>query len=221
MADAITDQTRVIFIANPNNPTGTMVTKTETEKLMARVPDNVLVVFDEAYYEYVDRSDYPQTLPYIHEGRNVIITRTFSKIYGLAGMRIGYGLAKPDIIETMNRVRQPFNCNLVAQAAARAALKDAEHVRRSQEVNAIGKAFLYEALDQMGLAYVESEGNFILVHFDRSGGEISDALMQKGVIVRPVAGYGFPNSIRVTIGTPEENERFVKGLKAVLEDTCR
>ena len=216
MADAITDQTRVIFIANPNNPTGTMVTKTETEKLMARVPDDVLVVFDEAYYEYVDRPDYPQTLPYIHEGRNVIITRTFSKIYGLAGMRIGYGLAKPDIIETMNRVRQPFNCNLVAQAAARAALKDTEHVRRSQEVNAIGKTYLYEALDQMGLAYVESEGNFILVHFDRSGGEISDALMQKGVIVRPVAGYGFPNSIRVTIGTPEENERFVKGLKAVL-----
>ena len=218
MADAITDQTRVIFIANPNNPTGTMVTRTATEKLMARVPDDVLVVFDEAYYEYVDRSDYPQTLPYLHEGRNVIITRTFSKIYGLAGMRIGYGLAKPDIIETMNRVRQPFNCNLVAQAAARAALKDSEHVRRSQEVNAIGKAFLYEALNQMGLEYVESEGNFILVHFDRSGGEISDALMRKGVIVRPVAGYGFPNSIRVTIGTPEENERFVKGLKAVLEE---
>ena len=203
----------------PEQPNGTMVTKTETEKLMARVPDDVLVVFDEAYYEYVDRPDYPQTLPYIHEGRNVIITRTFSKIYGLAGMRIGYGLAKPDIIETMNRVRQPFNCNLVAQAAARAALKDAEHVRRSQEVNAIGKTYLYEALDQMGLAYVESEGNFILVHFDRSGGELSDALMQKGVIVRPVAGYGFPNSIRVTIGTPEENERFVKGLKAVLGNT--
>ena len=219
MADAITDQTRVIFIANPNNPTGTMVTKTATEKLMARVPDDVLVVFDEAYYEYVDRLDYPQTLPYIHEGRNVIITRTFSKIYGLAGMRIGYGLAKPDIIETMNRVRQPFNCNLIAQAAARAALKDAKHVRRSQEVNAIGKAFLYEALDQLQLEYVESEGNFILVHFDRSGDEIADALMRKGVIVRPVAGYGFPNSIRVTIGTSEENERFVQGLKAVLGDT--
>ena len=216
MADAITDQTRVIFIANPNNPTGTMVTKTETEKLMARVPDDVLVVFDEAYYEYVDRPDYPETLPYVHEGRNVIITRTFSKIYGLAGMRIGYGLAKPDIIETMNRVRQPFNCNLVAQAAARAALKDVEHVRRSQEVNAAGKAVLYEALEQMELEYVESEGNFILVHFDRPGDEVSDALMQKGVIVRPVAGYGFPNSIRVTIGTPEENERFVTGLKAVL-----
>lgn len=218
MADAITDQTRVIFIANPNNPTGTTVTKTEIEKLMARVPDDVLVVFDEAYYEYVDRPDYPQTLPYIHERPNVIITRTFSKIYGLAGMRIGYGLAKPDIIETMNRVRQPFNCNLVAQAAARAALKDAAHVRRSQEVNTIGKAFLYEALDQMELAYVESEGNFILVHSDCSGSKVSDALMRKGVIVRPVAGYGFPKSIRVTIGTPEENERFVKELKAVLGD---
>ena len=216
MADAVTAQTRVVFIANPNNPTGTMVTKTETEKFMARVPNDVLVVFDEAYYEYVDRPDYPQTLPYVHEGRNVIITRTFSKIYGLAGMRIGYGLAKPDIIETMNRVRQPFNCNLVAQAAARAALKDIEHVRRSQEINAAGKAYLYEALDQMGLKYVESEGNFILVHFDQSGQEVSDALMRKGVIVRPVAGYGFPNSIRVTIGKPEENERFVTALKAVL-----
>ncbi|MBI1923546.1 histidinol-phosphate transaminase, partial [Candidatus Poribacteria bacterium] len=216
MADAITDQTKVIFIANPNNPTGTMVTKDQTEKLMERVPEGVLVVFDEAYYEYVERPDYPQTLPYIHERRNVIITRTFSKIYGLAGLRIGYGVAKPEIIEMMNRVRQPFNCNSVAQAAARAALKDGEHVRRSRHVNAAGKVYLYNALDRMGLEYIESEGNFILVHLAQSGQEIANALMRKGVIVRPVAGYGFPNSIRVTIGTPEENERFVRSLREVL-----
>ena len=218
MADVVTDQTRVIFIANPNNPTGTIVTKDQTERFMQCVPDDVLVVFDEAYYEYIDRPDYPHTLPYIHEGRNVIITRTFSKIYGLAGLRIGYGIAKPEIIEMMNRVRQPFNCNLIAQAAARAALKDAEHVHRSRQINVSGKAYLYEALDQMGLAYVESDGNFILVHFDQSGQEITDALMRTGVIVRPVAGYGFPNSIRVTIGTPEENERFVRALKDVMRD---
>ncbi|MCZ6679565.1 MAG: histidinol-phosphate transaminase [Candidatus Poribacteria bacterium] len=218
MADAITDKTRLIFIANPNNPTGTMVTKEQTKRFMEQVPEDVLVIFDEAYYEYVGRLDYPQTLPYVEEGRNVIITRTFSKIYGLAGMRIGYGIAKPELIETMNRVRQPFNCNSVAQAAARAALKDVEHVHRSQRLNASGKVYLYESLDQMGLGYVESEGNFILVHFDQSGQEIADALMQKGVIVRPVAGYGFPNSIRVTIGKPEENERFVNTLKEVMSE---
>ena len=218
MADAITNRTRVIFIANPNNPTGTMVTTDETEEFMARVSENVLVVFDEAYYEYVDRPDYPQTLPYVHDGGNVIITRTFSKIYGLAGIRIGYGIAKPEIIEMMNRVRQPFNCNLVAQAAARAALRDVEHVHQSQQLNASGKVYLYNALDQMGIEYVESEGNFILVHFEQSGQEIADVLMQEGVIVRPVAGYGFPNAVRVTIGTPAENERFVKTLKAVIHE---
>ena len=218
MADAITDRTKVIFIANPNNPTGTMVTKDETERFMKRVPDHVLVAFDEAYYEYVDRSDYPQTLPYVYEKRNVIITRTFSKIYGLAGLRVGYAIAKPEIIETMNRVRQPFNCNSLAQVAARAALKDVEHVRRSQQINAIGKAYLYDAMNELGLEYVESEGNFILVHFDRVGQEVADALMRKGIIVRPVAGYGFPNSVRVTIGVPDENARFVRALNEVLKD---
>ena len=216
MADAITDATKVIFIANPNNPTGTMVTKDETERLMARVPDDVLVVFDEAYYEYVERPDYPQTLPYVEEGRNVIITRTFSKIYGLAGLRIGYGIAKPETIEMMNRVRQPFNCNLIAQAAGRAALNDADHVRRSLELNAVGKAYLYERLARFGLEYVETEGNFILVELGRSGQEVTDALMRKGVIVRPMAAYGFPDAVRVTIGKSDENKRFIAALQEVL-----
>ena len=215
MAAAITSKTKVIFVANPNNPTGTMVTAAETAAFMERVPDDVLVVFDEAYYEYVERSDYPQMLPYVLEGRNFIITRTFSKIYGLAGLRIGYGIAPPPLIETLNRVRQPFNCSLVGQAAARAALKDTAHVTRSREQNAIGKAFLYDAFDGMGLRYVESEGNFILLHLDQSGTDIADGLLKEGVIVRPIAGYGYPNAVRVTIGTEEENKKFIAALKIV------
>ena len=215
MAGAITDKTKVIFIANPNNPTGTMVTADETVAFMELVPDDVLVVFDEAYYEYVLRSDYPQTLPYVLEGRNFIITRTFSKIYGLAGLRIGYGIAPPALIETLNRVRQPFNCSLVGQAAARAALKDTDHVTKSQASNAAGKAFLYEAFDDMGLRYTRTEGNFIMLHLEQLGTDVADALLQKGIIVRPIAGYGYPSAVRVTIGTQQENERFIAALRVV------
>jgi histidinol-phosphate aminotransferase len=215
MAAAITDKTKVIFVANPNNPTGTMVTADETAAFMERVPDDVLVVFDEAYYEYVDRSDYPQTLPYVLAGRNFIITRTFSKIYGLAGLRIGYGIASPPLIETLNRVRQPFNCSLVGQAAARAALKDTAHVTRSREENSIGKAFLYDAFDNMGLRYVESEGNFIMLHLEQAGADVADALLKQGVIVRPIGGYGYPNAVRVTIGTQPENKKFITALGVV------
>ena len=213
MAAAITDKTKVIFIANPNNPTGTMVTANETAAFMERVPEDVLVVFDEAYYEYVARSDYPQTLPYVLEGRNFIITRTFSKIYGLAGLRIGYGIAPPPLVEMLNRVRQPFNCSLVGQAAARAALKDTAHVKESQENNTSGKVFLYKAFDSMGLRYIETEGNFIMLHVEQSGAEITDALLKQGVIVRPMAGYGYPYAVRVTIGTQAENERLIKALE--------
>ncbi|RKU23368.1 histidinol-phosphate transaminase [Candidatus Poribacteria bacterium] len=215
MAAAITDKTKVIFVANPNNPTGTMVTADETAAFIEQVPENVLVVFDEAYYEYVARSDYPQTLPYVLEGRNFIITRTFSKIYGLAGLRIGYGIAPPTLVETLNRVRQPFNCSLVGQAAARAALKDTDHVTKSQKSNAVGKTFLYKAFDDMRLGYIRTEGNFIMLHVEPSGAEITDALLKQGVIVRPMAGYGYPNTVRVTIGTQQENERFITALKVV------
>ena len=215
MAAAITDKTKVIFVANPNNPTGTMVTADETTAFMEQVPNDVLVVFDEAYYEYVARPDYPQTLPYVLKERNFIITRTFSKIYGLAGLRVGYGIAPPAFVETLNRVRQPFNCSLVAQAAAQAALQDTDHVTESQKSNAVGKAFLYKAFDDMRLRYVKTEGNFIMLHVEQSGANIADALLKQGVIVRPIAGYGYPNSIRVTIGTQQENERFITALKVV------
>lgn len=215
MAAAITDKTKVIFVANPNNPTGTMVTADETAAFMEQVPDNVLVVFDEAYYEYVLRSDYPETLPYILEGRNFIITRTFSKIYGLAGLRIGYGIAPPTLIEALNRVRQPFNCNLVGQAAARAALKDTAHVAKSQASNTAGKTFLYKAFGDMRLRYTQTEGNFIMLHVEQPGTDLADALLQKGIIVRPIGGYGYPNAIRVTIGTQQENKRFINALRVV------
>ena len=215
MAAAITDKTKVIFIANPNNPTGTMVTADETAAFMEQVPADVLIVFDEAYYEYVARSDYPQTLPYVLEGRNFIITRTFSKIYGLAGLRVGYGIAPPQLVEMLNRVRQPFNCSLVGQAAARAALKDTAHVTESQKSNAAGKAFLYKAFDDMGLRYVGTEGNFIMLHVEQSGTDVADALLKQGIIVRPIAGYGYPNAVRVTIGTQQENERLITALKVV------
>lgn len=216
MADAITEKTKIVFIANPNNPTGTMVTAAEMAAFLARVPEGVLVVLDEAYYEYVARSDYPQTLPYITSRPNCMITRTFSKIYGLAGLRVGYGIAPPPVIETLNRVRQPFNCSAVGQAAARAALNDTEHLTRSRKQNDIGKDLLYTALTDIGLDYVETEGNFVMVHLPRLGADIAADLLKVGVIVRPIAGYGYPQSIRVTIGTQHENERFIQALKTTL-----
>jgi len=217
MADAITDKTKVIFIANPNNPTGTMVTEDQVEKFMKRVPDDVLVVFDEAYYEYVSRSDYPKTIKYVYNGRTVITLRTFSKIYGLAGLRVGYGIARPDIIGVMNNVRQPFNVSMVAQAAARASLKDKDHVEKSIRINSEGKEYLYKELTSIGLDYVPSEANFILVHLNRSGSEVMSKLLREGVIVRPVGGYEFPNSVRITIGTPEQNQRLISALERVLK----
>jgi histidinol-phosphate aminotransferase len=217
MAESITSKTKVIFIANPNNPTGTMVTAEQVDNFMDKVPDNVLVVFDEAYYEYVTHEDYPQTLKYVHEGRNVIVCRTFSKIYGLAGLRVGYGIAKPELVEVMNKVRQPFNVSMVAQSAARASLKDKAHVEKSIKVNTEGKKYLYSELGKIGLDYTPSEANFILIHLDRPGPAVMKELLKHGVIVRPLVGYELPNSIRVTIGTREQNERFITCLKIVLE----
>ena len=216
MADRITDRTKVIFIANPNNPTGTMVTADQTDQFMKRVPEDALVVFDEAYYEYVERSDRPQTLDYVRDGRTVITLRTFSKIYGLAGLRIGYGISRPDIIEVMDKVRQPFNVSSVAQAAARASLRDRDHVAKSVKVNREGKEYLYGELRRIGLDFVPSEANFILVHLDRPGSEVMSQMLKERVIVRPMTGYEFPNSIRVTVGTLEQNRRLISSLEKVL-----
>jgi histidinol-phosphate aminotransferase len=212
MADAITPKTKMVFIANPNNPTGTINRKAEFEAFMKRVPEGVLVVMDEAYYEYVRDPQYPTTLEYFAKGRDILILRTFSKAYGLASLRIGYGIAKKEILEEMNKIREPFNTNSLAQEAALAALDDEEHLGRSIDVNEEGKKYLYREFDAMGLKYVPTEANFIYMPLGRDSRVLFEAMLRKGVIVRPAG----PNEIRVTVGLPEENRRFIEALKESL-----
>jgi len=212
MADRITEMTKLIFIANPNNPTGTMNTVAQMDSFMKRVPEDVIVVLDEAYYEYVVSDEYPDTLAYLKDGRNIIALRTFSKIYGLAGLRIGYGFAPPALVDLMNRVRQPFNTNSLAQAAALAALGDEGHVEKSRSVNEDGKAYLYKELGRLGVDYVPTQANFIYMDLKQDAGAVNDKLLRQGVIIRPMG----PTQIRVTIGLKEENERFIGALEKVL-----
>ena len=213
MAERVTDRTKLIFIANPNNPTGMMNTSSEMASFMDRVPEGVVVVVDEAYFEYVTDADYPDSMKYLKDGRRIIILRTFSKAYGLAGLRIGYGLSSPELVGLMNRVRQPFNTGTLAQAAALAALSDSGHVERSVAVNEEGKKYLYGELDRMGVSYLPTSANFIYMDVGRDAGVVYEALLKKGVIVRPMG----PSHIRVTIGLPEENRRFVVAFEGVLK----
>ncbi len=211
MARAIGERTKLIFVANPNNPTGTMVTKSEMESFLAKVPEGVITVFDEAYFEYIERDDFPETIKYIKEGAGIICLRTFSKIYGLAGLRIGYGISQPEIVTEMNRVRQPFNTNFLAQVAAMSALDDDEHLKKSREVNRAGKDFLYRELEKRKISYIPSEANFILIEVE-DGARAASALLKKGIIVRDMSCYNLPNFIRVTIGTGEQNKKFIEEL---------
>jgi len=210
MADAITSKTKIIFIANPNNPTGTINKKDEFDRMMEKVPDNVLVVADEAYCEYVSDPDYADSMKYLRSNKNILILRTFSKIYGLAGLRLGYGIAKTEIISEMNKLREPFNTNSIAQKAGLAALNDKEHVIRSKTMNEGGKRFLYFQLDSMGIKYVPTEANFIYIPLENSM-PVYEGLLKMGVIVRPMG----PKAIRVTIGLPEENRRFIDSLRKI------
>ncbi len=212
MADAITPKTKIVYIANPNNPTGTINRRNEFDAFMKRVPDGVLVVMDEAYCEYVRDPEYPDTLKYFAEGRDILILRTFSKVYGLASLRIGYGIAREEILQEMNKIREPFNTNSIAQEAALAALGDEAHLKRSIEINEEGKKYLYSEFEALGLRYVPTEANFIYVNLDRDARALFDALLRKGVIVRPMG----PKEIRVTVGLPEENWRFIGALKGEL-----
>ncbi len=221
MADKINAKTRLIFIANPNNPTGTIVTSEVVRNFLDRVPDRALVVFDEAYYEYVDHQDYPDTLGYVREGRNVIVLRTFSKAYGLAGLRLGYGVARPEIIAPLNCVRLPFNVNRIAQEAGIAALKDVEHLARTQAMNRNGREQFYTAFRTLGLSYAPTQANFVWVDVGRDGREVYQSLLQLGVIVRPGDNFGAPTCLRVTIGTAEENEIFLNALSEVLAEKER
>ena len=218
MAKAITKRTKLIFVANPNNPTGTMNTASEVEALMKKVPDHVLVAFDEAYYEFVDSPDYPDTLRYIREGRrNVMVMRTYSKIYSLAGIRLGYGIADPDILAPLNKIKEPFAVNLLAQAAGIAALEEEEYRKASAAANQAGRLFLYREFERLGLFYVKSHANFVLVQVGPQAGQIFQALLKKGVIVRPCTGYDLPEFLRVTVGDQAQNARMIETLETVIK----
>ncbi len=212
---AITDRTRLLFVCNPNNPTGTMVTASEVQSLMAQVPDHVIVVFDEAYYEYVRDPDFPDTLEFVKQNRQAIVLRTFSKIYGLAGLRIGYGITTPEISNYLNRVRPPFNTNSLAQQAALAALTDEDHVTTSRTVNETEMALVERGLQDLGFQSLPSQANFLYFDTHQDGKVIFDRLLRQGVIVRHISG----SMIRVTIGQPEENRRFLQALATVLQET--
>lgn len=215
MLRAVTPQARVMFVANPNNPTGTLAPKAEIERLVRELPDSVLLVMDEAYVEFID--DPPDLLGLIRSGRkpNLLLMRTFSKIYGLAGLRLGYGIGHPAVIAAFEKVRQPFNINALIQAGALAALDDAEHLARTKENNALGLAFFARELARLGLEIAPSAANFLLVKVG-DGQAVFESMQKQGVIVRPMGGYRLPEWVRITVGTPAENPRCLAALAAAL-----
>ncbi len=215
MAKAIGPRTRVIILANPNNPTGTMVGKDEVRRFMAGVPENTLVIFDEAYFEYVKDETYPDAFEYLTDGRPVLILRTFSKAYGLAGFRIGYGIGTSEVIEALHKVRPPFNVPSVSQVAALAALEDVDHVTRSVETNRRELDFLAGQFQARALQFVPSVANFVLVDVQLPAATAFDKLLKLGVIVRPMQGAGFPTMVRVSVGTREENVKFLTALDQI------
>jgi histidinol-phosphate aminotransferase len=213
----INDRTRLVFIANPNNPTGTWLKTAELEAFLAAVPEQVIVVVDEAYGEYVDaEADCPNALRWLERFPNLIVTRTFSKAYGLAGLRVGYAVAHPQVADLLNRVRQPFNVNNLALVAAAAALDDVGHLERSKALNRAGMRQLQEACRRLGLNWLPSVGNFLCVDVGRPGREVFLELLKRGVIARPVDNYGLPQHLRITIGTEAENHRLIDALADIL-----
>jgi histidinol-phosphate aminotransferase len=217
MRAAVNERTKLIFIANPNNPTGTVVSRSELDALLDGLPSHVVVVLDQAYLEYVDDEDSPLGQDYIYS-HNVVVLQTFSKAYALAGLRVGYGLARPELIAYLQQVRGPFNVNMLAQAAAIASLNDEEQVRKAQDVNSAGKKYFYAAFDEMGLTYAPTQANFVLVDTGQPSQEIFTELLKRGVIVRTGDPFGLPTWLRVTIGTPEMNDRFISSLRAILAE---
>ena len=216
MLAAVNERTKMLFIANPNNPTGTIVNADQVEALMDGLPERCLLVLDEAYYDYVDDPAYTRSIEWVKQGRNVIALRTFSKIYGLAGLRIGYGIAPKSIIDLLERVRLPFNVNSIAQVGGVASLSDPGQVTRSREQNRRSKEYFYAELDKMGIAYTPTQANFVWIDVARDCREVFLALLKKGVIVRTGDVFGCPTHIRVTTGTDEQSERFIKTLREVL-----
>jgi histidinol-phosphate aminotransferase len=216
ITEKITSSTRIIFINNPNNPTGTIVKKRDFEEFLENLPDYVMVIMDEAYFEYVSDDEFPNSLNYQNSGRMIVTLRTFSKIYGLAGLRIGYGVARPDIIDYLNKVRQPFNVNSLAQVGALAALDDETHLEKSLELNRKELKRLYQELENMGIEYVPTQANFFLINLRRDCQEVYNALLKEGVITRAMAAYGLNEYIRLTVGLPLENDKFIKALKKII-----
>jgi len=217
MADAITERTKLVYVCNPNNPTGTIVGADDIDAFIRRIPENVLVVLDEAYFEMVDSTDYPESLSYVREGRtNVFVMRTFSKVYGLAGIRVGYGFAHPEIVSTMLRIKPPFNVNVLAQTAGIAALTDVAFVSESVDGNKAGRQYLTREFDRLELSYAESHTNFVLVNIGPSAPAVQQQLLERGIIVRPCVGYELPEYLRVSIGTMEQNARFIRTLREIL-----
>jgi histidinol-phosphate aminotransferase len=216
IARDLPSETKLVFLANPNNPTGTMFTADDLDAFLTRIPEYVLVVVDEAYCDYVCHPNYSRSIELVKSGRSVIVLRTFSKVYGLAGLRIGYGIGPADLLSEMDKIRGPFNTSGVAQAAALAALDDAEHVRRSIESNRAGLAQLCEGMKKLGVRFVPSVANFVLAEFGCETEALAEELLNRGVIVRPMSWMGFPNAIRVSVGTATENEKFLRALEDVL-----
>lgn len=221
LAAAVDEQSRIVYLANPNNPTGTCFDEATLDAFLDAVPKDVWVVLDEAYAEYVVEPGYPDGIGLVERHPNLIVTRTFSKIHALAALRIGYSVSSPEFADLLNRVRQPFNANSLALAAAEAALADAEHVAESRRLNGQGMARLADGFAALSLEWIPSAGNFVTVRLgpDHDAAKVYDALLDDGVIVRPVANYGMPEHLRVTVGLPEENERFLAALARALERT--
>ncbi|MBI2267374.1 MAG: histidinol-phosphate transaminase [Armatimonadetes bacterium] len=217
MATAVTGRTKMLVVVSPNNPTGTIIPQQDLDNLLNRVPPRVLVILDEAYRDYVDDVSYPDGLSYAAKYPNLLLLRTFSKAYGLAGVRVGYGVGNQELVGYMNRVRVLFNVNALAQVAALAALEDEDHVKASIACNREGKRYLYGELNRLGLPYVSTQSNFIAINTQRDDQEVFQDLMRLGIIVRPCKGFGMPGYIRVTVGTAPQNERFLSALAQVLE----
>ncbi len=215
MARAITPKTKLVFLCNPHNPTGTYISNKALEDFLKKVPDKVLVIIDEAYMEYVEAKDFPDALKYVHKGKSILVLRTFSKFYGLAGLRVGYGISHKDIISYMFRAKPPFNVNRLAQAGAKAALEDKEFQKKTYKNNLEGKKYLYAELDKLGLEYKKTESNFIFINLKKSADELFMKMMKQRIIIRPLTSFGLPQAIRVSIGTEEQNEKLISVLSKI------
>jgi len=213
LAAAVTVKTKMVFLTNPNNPTGTAFTAGQLAAFLDRVPAHTLVVIDEAYAEFAESREFPDALKYVKEARSVLVLRTFSKFYGLAGLRLGYALGKPELVAPMLKTKMPFNVNRLAQAGGLAALEDKAFLEKTLRNNSDGKKYLYAELDKLGLSYQKTEANFIFIDLKRPADEFFMEMMKRRVVIRPLTSFGLPQAVRVSIGTPEQNRKFIESLK--------